>query len=555
MKKLLLALFTFVTLTEASFGQDRYIVFFTDKNNSPYQISNPSAFLSQRAINRRIQHNVAVTTLDLPVNPSYVSGIIAQGGEVLNVSKWFNSATVRITNNSILNNISGLPYVSQVLQVGRIAGPSPVPDKFQIEFQGKAEVVSNSNHRSATFSYGSSLNQVDMLNGVLMHDNGYTGTGIRIAVIDAGFFNADLMVAFDSIRQSNRILGTWDFVEGEANVYDDDWHGSMVLSTIASNVPGEIIGTAPGASYYLLRSEDAPTEYIIEEYNWASAAEYADSAGADIINSSLGYTEFDDPAQNHTYLQLDGNTTPVSIAADIAASRGMIVCNSAGNEGNSAWFHISAPADADSILAVGAVDDLSVYAQFSGKGPSADGRVKPNVAAQGAQTVVADPFTTTGVFTANGTSFSSPLIAGMTATLWQCHPSATNMQIISAIQQSASQAQSPDSLLGYGIPDFPLACLILGGIDSGIPLDHDNLSLNGPNPFNEDLHFTFYSTKNQDITIRIYDMLGKLVYERNDSVNGISLNNYSVAGLYSKGVYILQVESENDVYPLRVMKY
>jgi subtilisin family serine protease len=252
MKKNLLVLLSFITLTGTSFSQDRYIVFFTDKNNSPFQVGNPSAFLSQRAINRRVQHNVAVTALDLPVNPSYVAGIIAQGGDVLNVSKWFNSATVRITNNSILNNISGLPYVSQVLQAGRIAGPSPVPGKFQNVINSLAEVIpNNSNNRRTSFSYGSSLNQVEMLNGVLMHDNGYTGTGMRIAVIDAGFYNADLMVAFDSIRQSNRILGTWDFVEGEMNVYDDDWHGSMVLSTIASNVPGEIIGTAPGASYYL----------------------------------------------------------------------------------------------------------------------------------------------------------------------------------------------------------------------------------------------------------------------------------------------------------------
>src|SRR5688572_6661798 len=174
MKKNLLVLLSFITLSGTSFSQDRYIIFFTDKNNTPFQVGNPSAFLSQRAINRRIQHNVAVTTLDLPVNPSYVSGIIAQGGEVLNVSKWFNSATVRITNNTILNNISGLPYVSQVLQAGRIAGPSPVPNKFQNEIQSLAEVVSSSNNRQTSFSYGSSLNQVDMLNGVLMHDNGYT---------------------------------------------------------------------------------------------------------------------------------------------------------------------------------------------------------------------------------------------------------------------------------------------------------------------------------------------------------------------------------------------
>jgi hypothetical protein len=204
---------------------------------------------------------------------------------------------------------------------------------------------------------------------------------------------------------NNRVLATWDFVDNETDVYDDDQHGTMVLSLIGGNVPGEIIGTAPGASYILLRSENATSESLIEEYNWSSAAEYADSAGADVINSSLGYTEFDDPAQNHTYSDLDGNTTPISIAADIAASKGMVVCNSAGNEGNGTWMHISAPADADSILAVGAVDEFEAYVQFSGKGPSADGNVKPNVVAQGYQTFVADPWTGTVCFPATELHF------------------------------------------------------------------------------------------------------------------------------------------------------
>ncbi|HMT29735.1 MAG TPA: S8 family serine peptidase, partial [Bacteroidia bacterium] len=319
------------------------------------------------------------------------------------------------------------------------------------------------------------------------------------------------------------------------------------------NVPGELIVTAPGASYFLLGSENAPAEALIEEYNWSSAAEYADSAGADIINSSLGYTLFDDPSQNHSYADLDGNTTPITIAADIAASKGMVVCNSAGNEGNGAWFHISAPSDADSILGVGAVDPFSMYAQFSGKGPSADGDIKPNVAAQGAQTIVADPWNGVGVFPANGTSFSSPVLAGMVACLWQCHPNATNMQIINAVQQSASQVLNPDSLLGYGIPDFPMACLILSGLNPGAVNNGDNLAVNA-NPFGDELSFNFYTNTRQNINIRLVNYLGQIVYNSNYEVLGLSNNTITIPAHFAKGVYVLEIESKDNLIAKKVVK-
>jgi len=554
MKKLLIVA-SLLFASVLSHAQDRYVVFFTDKNNSPYSVSAPLSYLSQRAVNRRTAQSIPVTDLDLPVNPSYVTGVLSTGAQVLAVSKWFNTVTVSFIGTGVLNAINNLPYVQGVYHLGRVMDPGVLPPKFDLN---AIRATSTNNQRVAEtgslFNYGSSFNQVHMLKGDLMHDNGYTGAGVRIAVIDAGFLNANVMQAFDSLFASGRILGTWDFVDGEANVYNDDWHGSMVLSCIGANVPGEIIGTAPGASFYLLRSEYAPAENIIEEYNWASAAEYADSAGADIINSSLGYTVFDDPTQNHTYSDLNGNTTPVTIAADIAASRGIIVCNSAGNEGNSAWFRISAPADADSILAVGAVDDQSMYAGFSGKGPSFDGRVKPDVASQGQATIVADPFNTTGTFPGNGTSFASPLMAGMMATLVQCHPNATANQIITAVRQSASQATSPDSLLGYGIPDFPLACLILGGIDSGITADQDQLQMDGPNPYQSALNFSFYSSAHQNITIKMHNLLGQPVYSHSETVNGLALHHYSIGSQLAKGIYVLTVTSEKGTYSIKVVK-
>lgn len=553
MKKIILLTLTLIFAEQFAVAQSRYVVFLNDKNNSPYSISNPSAFLSPRAIARRTSQNIPVISQDLPVNPAYISGIQATGAIVLNKSRWFNSVTIEVSNNSILNAVMALPYVIQTENVGKTAAV-PLPSKFNSESFRTGNIPDQGNQRSASiFNYGQSFNQVSMLKGDLMHDNGYTGIGKLIAVIDAGFINADVMPVFDSIYANNQVLATWDFVDNEQDVYDDDTHGTMVLSVIGGNLPGEIIGTAPGASFLLLRSENAPAEAIIEEYNWASAAEFADSAGADIINSSLGYTLFDDPAQNHSYSDLNGNTTPVTIAADIAASKGMVVCNSAGNEGNGTWFRISAPADADSILAVGAVDNFAVYASFSGKGPSSDGDVKPNVAAQGAQTIVADPWNGTGVFPANGTSFSSPLMAGMVATLWQCHPNATNMQIINAIQASGNQASNPDSLLGYGIPDFPMACLLLAGLDPNTGISGDELLING-NPFINDLEISYYCRKPQLIKIRMMNLVGQVIYSNSQNVMGLFPNSIRIPGTMAKGIYIIEVETENKVFTEKVIK-
>jgi serine protease AprX len=546
--------FTIIFLTGfTAFAQDRYVVFFTDKNNTPYSVSNPSAYLSQRAIARRTAQNISITNHDFPVNPAYVSGVASTGAVVRNSSRWFNAVIVTAANNGIINSINALPYVANVIQVGRMI-PGKSSEKLEVQPVERSVVnTSKSSSKVAAFSYGQSLNQVAMLKGDQMHNNGFTGAGMVIAVIDAGFSNVDNMPAFDSLRAANRILSTWDFVENEANVYNDHHHGTMVLSVMGAHVPGEIVGTAPHASYLLLRSEDAPTEKIVEEYYWACAAEYADSSGADIINSSLGYTRFDDPSQDHQYTDLNGDITPVTRAADFAASKGMVVCNSAGNEGNGSWFHISAPADADSILAVGAVDAMMNYVQFSGKGPSSDGRVKPDVAAQGAATIVSDPWTGTGAFGANGTSFSSPLIAGMIATLWQCHPGATNMQIINAVRMSAHQASSPDSLLGYGIPDFPVACMLLSGLNPVNFSNGDQLVING-NPVGNDLNFSFYTTVSQNITVRIYDILGRPIFKQTLSAAGYSNNSYSIPFTYAKGNYVIEVESEEKVIRKKIMR-
>lgn len=551
MKKFTVILFTVVFAGLTVSAQDRYAVQLTDKNNSPYSVSNPLAFLSQRAIDRRNKQGIPITPHDFPVNPSYVSQIAATGAVVLNTSRWLNTVTIETSSAAVLNAVNALPFVQQVYQVSRLSGPLKIHDKFSFETPFPV-AATNKNNSTLSFNYGPSLNQIAMLGGEVLHNQGKTGQGMVIAVIDAGFFNADNMIVFDSLRNQNRLLGTWDFVDNNNQVYDDHAHGSFVLSIMAGNWPGNIVGTAPHASYWLLRSEYAPTETLMEEFYWAAAAEFADSAGADIINSSLGYYEFDNPAQNHTYADMNGKTTPVSRAAAAAASKGIIVCNSAGNEGASNWNYIIAPADADSIISVGAVDDQMNYSWFSSNGPTSDGRVKPTVAAQGQGTFVAD-LSNNGVFAGNGTSFSSPVIAGMMACLWQCNPNATNLQVIEALKQSASQFSNPDTNLGYGIPNLPIACQILASL-SVAENDHPGSLIINQNPFSSSLDIAYYSDFSHALQMLITDLSGKTVFSKSFSLNPQTWHQFSVRPEIASGVYILRMETEKHSIKRKVIK-
>ncbi len=547
----------FLFLASHSFAQiapSRYWVKFTDKSGSPYSIGAPEQFLSQRAIQRRANQNIAIVANDIPVNQTYVDAVVATGAQVLNRSKWHNSVTILSSDSAQIDAINALPFVVSVNAVA--LAQQPVVDlrnKFELETENvyKSEIASPS---ISNADYGMGLNQIDMLGGIPLHEAGFRGQGVLIAVIDAGFFNADILTVFDSLRNENRIIATRDFVDGDLNVYGGSTHGTMVLSTMAGNSPGQLIGTAPKASYLLLRSEEAATEYLIEEVNWASAAEFADSAGADIINSSLGYTDFNDATQNHTYADMDGNTTPVSIAADIAASKGIAVVNSAGNEGSSPWFHISAPSDADSVLAIGAVDEFGQYVAFSGKGYSFDGRIKPNVVAQGKDAAIVNS-STGEIMTGNGTSFSGPIIAGMTACLWQANPTLNNMELLHAIEQSAHQYNNPDSLLGYGIPNFAVANLILS---DHMPesLSKDELLKVYPSPFDEDVTGVFYSALDQPTEMRLTAVDGRKIYYKEIFCrkNTSTIIHFPSLENLAQGVYIFSVTTPDKVYYKRVLK-
>lgn len=404
-----------------------------------------------------------------------------------------------------------------------------------------------------SFDYGPSLNQIEMIGGVALHDDGYQGQGMVIAVLDGGFLYTDQMTAFDTLRLNGLILSTRDFTQPGNNVYQMSTHGTSVLSTMGAYLPGQIVGTAPKAAYHLIRTEYTPSEYLIEEYNWVAGAEYADSAGADIINSSLSYKTFDDPTQNHVYSDMDGNTAPATIGADHAASVGMIVVNSAGNSGGTDWPWVGSPADGDSVFSIAAVNANGQYVSFSSIGPTADGRQKPNVAAQGASTVVAS--TSGGISAASGTSFSSPIIAGMTACLWQMAPDLSNTDIMSAIQQSASQSANPDYLLGYGIPNYAVAGIILSDFITS-RVTRDNRINIYPNPFTDQINIIYHSNDTQTVTIQIMDIAGQQIYSKENVTGKLGLNYFEIPQLHSlkKGVYLIRISQEGEVLSRKILK-
>ena len=542
---------------EAQVAPEKYWLQFTDKSDTPFTIEAPEHYLSPRAIQRRINQNIPIVENDLPLTPLYVDSLKKLGLTILNKSKWFNAVTVHSTDTALLDTILNLSFIIDLQKVATFKGNVALPDKFKEPSRDEASLVSTwkACNTEGLFDYGMSANQIEMLNGHIIHNQGYLGQGMHIAVIDAGFYRVDSLPAFDSLWANNQILGTRDFVDGDTIVFDEHSHGTAVLSIIGGNIPGQLIGTAPKASFWLLRSEDGATEFVIEEDNWVAAAEFADSAGVDIINTSLGYSVFNDPDQDHTYADMDGNSTRISIGADIASSKGILVVISAGNSGGSTWQYITAPADADSVLTVGAVDEYGNYASFSSTGPTYDGRIKPNIVAKGYQTAVQN--TNGDIVTGNGTSFSSPLITGMVACLWQAYPELTNMQILDAIEQSADQYSNPDYLKGYGIPDFAKAC---SDIRKKYYAEfHIKNVINAyPNPFDDYLNIEFYSFDNQDIKIEIFDMLGKIVatgkVKFDYSCTCYDKLNISKLSRLSNGIYILKISTDTKIYQHKLMK-
>ncbi len=512
------------------------MIYFSDKNNSPYSISNPVSYLSARAIARRQSQNIAITTEDLPVNPTYVDSLTAYGLQVLYTSKWMNAAIVRNGSDSILNLVMQLPFVRQTERVKRpaIRKPEPQPDKIMNPLRTSG---------IKSLNYGISQPQNNMLGVPQMHTMGYMGQGLLIAIFDAGFPGVPSMVVFDSLLARGGIKATYDFVANTSQVYAQHPHGTNVLSIMAGFQPGSLIGPAFQADYILCRTEDAFSEFRIEESNWLVAAEFADSCGADIINTSLGYYTFDNPAMDYSPSDMNGNTTLITRSADIAAAKGMLIVTSAGNNGaDPNWRVITAPADGDSVLAIAAVNPDSTRASFSSVGLSSTGRIKPDVAALGTMSVVAFSNGTIGY--SSGTSFSGPLIAAMAAGFWQANPSLSSMQVYNYLRNSGHQANAPDSLLGYGIPNF-MRAMISAGFEPEKMSTSKPLQLLGNllRP-HEELRFTSESINvGESFTAIITDMTGRVMYHETFT-GGMEYSVIPLAGFnISSGHYILTINN------------
>jgi serine protease AprX len=513
MKNIYTLLIVFVFLTLNSSAQfTKYIIRFKDKAGTPFTINNPSAYLSAKAIDRRTKQNIAIDETDLPLTPRYIDSIRLAGAvTILNKSKWLNQVCIQTTDSLALVKINSLPFVIASQPVMRpVSIQNTRNNKFNEEINSITSLQS-ANNIEDFYNYGNSYPQIHIHEGEYLHDKGFHGEGMSIAILDAGFYHYLSLPAFDSVRNNDQVKETYDYVANETSVDEDHFHGMMCFSIMAGNIPGQLVGSSPKANYYLYRTEDASTESPVEEQYWAAAAERADSIGVDVISTSLGYNQFDNPVFNHTYADMNGNTTIIARAADLAAKKGMIVVVAAGNEGTTAWHFIITPADADSVLAVGAVDASGNVGGFSSYGPSSDGQVKPAVASVGVGTAISSA--TGPIISGNGTSFATPNIAGLITCLWQAFPEFTNMEIIQAVEKSSSIYNAPNDRMGYGIPNFHIA---YDELAKQLALRNINTVLGNkwikafPNPFPDNFNIAIKPQLTGNGVFHLYDTNGKL---------------------------------------------
>lgn len=545
-----LVLMALLLITSTVFSQvdtDRYVVYFSDKDNTPYTIDQPLEFLSQRAIERRANQEIEIDERDLPVDPAYIEAVRDLGEvEIINSLKWINAILIETTDPDVIQGLEGMAGFDR-LEVSRV-----ISGVLPLEFEKALPAKSDSD-------YGPSLNQIEMLNGVQLHNDGYRGEGMWIAVLDGGYSQAENSEVLDELFNENRIIAKRNFVDNDDHVFHRSNHGTYVLSTMAGLQIDSLIGTAPQASYMLGITEDVAVERRIEEVYWAIGAEYADSIGVDIINTSLGYTGFDVIEEGYSYSDMDGATALMTRAANIAASRGMLIVVSAGNEGNKSWHYISVPADADSVLTIGAVDAQGQAASFSSRGPTYDGRVKPNVMAQGRSAVVSN--LGSGIARSNGTSFSSPIIAGMSACLWQAYPAATAREIFEAIEKSSSLFDTPNDSMGFGIPDFEIARALLDQVLSVNNRSKEKFKPEfyiSPNPYmTGDIEVVVPPTLKFPVSVSIVDATAKSV--RNQTkVGSLSLLKELTGKVLSatrSGMYFIIIQDQDrQVFTSKILK-
>jgi serine protease AprX len=541
MRILSLLIILFVSAKLQAQDINRYMVFLTDKANNTYSLDEPEAFLSARSLERRAAQEITLTEADLPVSQAYINRLKETGAAVYYQSRWFNAALIE-ANAAQLATVESLPMVQQVVYV------APGAKLGKGAGNGRKQLRRN----AVTKSFPPETLQNQLLGVPQMQEAGYTGEGKLVAVLDGGFTAVDQLPYFSHLFGRNLLLAQRDFTTNSRDVFRYSAHGTKALSTIAAIDSSTLIGTAPLASLMLAVTEDVSSEYVIEEYNWLMAAEWADSAGADVITASLGYNTFDDPAMNYTYQDMDGETTVSARAANFASERGILVVTSAGNSGNDSWRYIVTPADAFHILSVGAVTAEAEVAFFSSRGPTADGRMKPEVAALGVQTIVADPYG--GFTTGNGTSFAAPQIAGFAAAVWQAYPELNNLELREAILESGSHYSNPNNDIGRGIPYFPKLQRII--LSTGTEREETPL-LVYPNPVSQGQVFIQLAPSPDPVFASLYSASGVLVTEKEKLLlmpGGKPLFQFNIQEL-QQGVYFLHLQQGKERYVRKIFKF
>ena len=532
MKKTILV---FLLIFNFGFSQEDAWVYFSDKPNAASYLSNPLSMLTQRSLDRRVAQGIPLDNLDVPISQTYIDQVTAAPGITVKAkSKWLNALHIRGTQANIQALIS-LSFVSSVKFANQALNS-------RTSINNSENIVSKQMDVAVNFNYGTSANQIQMLNGHLLHQQNHTGTGKIIAVLDSGFQNVNTATPFQRLFTNNLILGGYNYVSQSTNVYTLDIHGTMVLSCMGGYVDGQLVGTAPDAQYYLFVTEDVASENPVEESYWVEAAEEADRLGVDVITSSLGYFGYDNPNYSHTYSEMTGNKAFASRGANIAFSKGIVVIASAGNSGASANPYVGVPAEATNVLAIGAVKPDETYATFSSIGPSFDGRVKPDIMAQGQAAVVSN--TSGAIVTANGTSFSGPIMAGMITSFWSAVPTLTATQVVQFVKQSADRYTSPTNQFGYGIPDFQLA---LNNALGNEIFDNENVILY-PNPVQDSV--TIHLSSNQSAELYFYNSLGQMInqFHISNSETSISLEKLT------SGIYFYELSLKNKTQKGKLLK-
>ena len=513
-----------------------YRLHLKDKGNLSLSTTNPGSFLSSKSIERRKKQNLPVDFFDLPLNQAYLETISETGATIRTYSKWVNTVVVYLKDLEILNKLKNLPFVDSLYCVWK--GNLPV----NIKKYDNIPLIPDFRQNTIN-SYGDAFIQIALNNGHLLHDAGFRGKGLTIAVLDGGFINVDKIDFFNQerikeIRNFNHEVS--DILRESAE------HGTKVLSCMLSDKSGEMVGTAPDADYYLFRTEVMNEEFPVEEDYWIAALEYADSLGVDIVTSSLGYTDFDDISMNHKQEQLDGQTIPISRAANLAASRGILLFNSAGNDGNKNWRKVNFPADAENMITVGGIDKDSIRSAFSSLGYTADKRIKPDLMAMGSGVSILD--NSGNIKKSNGTSFSTPILAGLAACLWEALPDLNSFALLDLLRESGNCFQNPDSLMGYGIADVYKAYLSKKNNVKLIPVSSDPVYIS-INPFDNRLYINLINSDQYNrCVLDIYTVLGNCILSASRLSGSIDISSLQ------KGIYIACLRMNDKQWVRKLVK-